>query len=89
MQIKSLEGWKKNRTEGRERQLGEALRKYAKLNHPKVIVKCNLKFRNLEGNERELDAVAFAGGCVFVGPYKNKVDSVAAAQLASAINDIK
>jgi hypothetical protein len=52
-------------------------------------VQCNMKFSDLEGNDRELDAVAFAGGCVFVGEYKNKLDSAAALQLASAIKDIK
>ena len=90
MQIKNLEGWKKNHSECCERQLGEALRKHAEaLGHTKVDIVYNMKVVGPAGNYRELDAVAFAGLCVFVGEYKNKMDSEGAEQLASAVDFIE
>ncbi|KAG7670895.1 hypothetical protein KSW81_004325 [Nannochloris sp. 'desiccata'] len=65
--IESLEGWKRNRTEALERQLGKALKKYALgRGHKQVEVVCNLKVVGPAGDCRELDAVAFAGECVYV-----------------------
>ena len=90
LQLKSLEGWKKNRTEGRERQLGEALRKHAvALEHTQIDVVYNMKVAGPEGVYRELDAVAFADGCAFVAEYKNKMDWKGADQLASAVDFIE
>ncbi|KAL4526898.1 hypothetical protein Ndes2526A_g01322 [Nannochloris sp. 'desiccata'] len=57
--------------------------------HKQVEVVCNLKVVGPAGDYRELDAVAFAGECVYVGELKNKMDSVGAEKLANTVDFIE